>query len=581
LDDTGVGVLDAVTGAPGWHVDLATQVSRPTVEDGQVYVGASDGTVRALDLGTGAETWRWEGPSGIAVRVDVVLDGVLYVSTFDGRLVLVDRSSGAEICTFRTLAPRLAPPIVTEKATYVSNTVQDDGARTGQVASIDGRTCEPHWKFVTPSGDQALAGVAADGVLYVGTKRDGLYALRDAGDGYEQVWRQPELLGLDQPPPLVDGLLYSLGNDGPLAAVRATDGSIAWSVDVGMGAIGGPILSGGEAFVTGDAGGRTAVEAFADRDVLANLPRAAEASPSPTPSPASRQPFTVVKTFDATTTTVAMPLAMAAGPDGLLYVIDTKPSLVVIDPKTGKAVRTWGRLGPADGEFDFRRPDVENVGIGFVAVAGNEVIVSDSTNNRFQVFDLRGKFLRKFGRQGAGVGQFETPGNVLPAADGSLYIDDWGSGALTKVGPSGDVAWRVGGSDAPSALSGIYRYSLLPDGRPLGSPDAGGQAVLLDPATGSVIGRWGPADLGADAEISTDPQGHVYLFQYVPQAMLVLDTSGRELGRLDYEEAPPLPAGQYEMPWGSHFWPPPVFPGDGYGYSFTRAGLVRIEIDLP
>lgn len=582
LDDTGVGVLDPATGTPGWHVDLATSTSRPTVDDGQVYVGASDGTVRALDLQTGAQTWRWDGPSGIPVRADVILDGVVYVATNDGRLILVDRSSGQQICTFRTLATRVAVPLVANGTVYVSNVVMDGGAQTGQVAAIDGRTCEPRWKFLPPSGDQAMAGLVAGDIVYVATKSDGLYALRDLGDRFEQVWRQAGLPSLSQPPALVDGLLYSLSTNGPLAAVRPDDGSIAWTTPIDMESIGGPVLSGGELFVTGNGGGTTALLAFADRDVLASLPRAAEASPSPSASPASPQPFTVVKTFDAATTTVTMPLSMAAGPDGLLYVIDMKPSLVVLDPKTGKALRTWGRLGSADGEFDFRRADVENVGTGFVAVAGSEVIVSDSTNGRFQVFDLKGKLLRKFGRQGTGVGQFVTPGNVMPAADGSLYVGDWATpAALTKLGPSGDAIWRVGGTGGPSELSGTYRFGLLPDGRPVAFADRGGQALLLDPSTGSVTGKWGPADTGDSAEISTDAQGHVYLFQYVPQAMRVLDASGNELGRLDYEEAPPLPAGQYEMPWGSHFWPPPVFPGDGYGYSFGRAGLVRIKVNLP
>ena len=95
-----IGIFDAATDLPGWRVELATQTSRPTVEDGQVYVGASDGTVHALDLDTGVETWHWDGPSGVPVRADVILDGVVYVATGDGRLILVDRQSGQEICTF-------------------------------------------------------------------------------------------------------------------------------------------------------------------------------------------------------------------------------------------------------------------------------------------------------------------------------------------------------------------------------------------------------------------------------------------------------------------------------------------------
>ena len=121
-------------------------------------------------------------------------------------------------------------------------------------------------------------------MVYVATARDGLYALRDLGDQFEQVWRGDGLPSLFQPPALVDGLLYTLSSDGPLAAVRPDDGSIAWTVPINMESVGGPILSGGELFATGDGGGTTALQAFADRGVLAQLPLAAEASPSPTPS---------------------------------------------------------------------------------------------------------------------------------------------------------------------------------------------------------------------------------------------------------------------------------------------------------
>jgi hypothetical protein len=64
-------------------------------------------------------------------------------------------------------------------------------------------------------------------------------------------------------------------------------------------------------------------------------------------------------------------------------------------------------------------------------------------------------------------------------------------------------------------------------------------------------------------------------------AMGVFDASGTELGRLDIGDLPPLPPGQYEDGWGDQFWPAPVFPGDGFGYSFSRGGLVRIKVTLP
>ncbi len=52
-------------------------------------------------------------------------------------------------------------------------------------------------------------------------------------------------------------------------------------------------------------------------------------------------------------------------------------------------VRAWG--APGDGSGEFQNP------IG-IAIDGNEVFVSDAGNNRIQVFNKGGEFVRQFGK---------------------------------------------------------------------------------------------------------------------------------------------------------------------------------------
>ena len=65
----------------------------------------------------------------------------------------------------------------------------------------------------------------------------------------------------------------------------------------------------------------------------------------------------------------------------------------------------------------------------------------------------------------------------------------------------------------------------MKDGTILVTFDPGGPAILLDPDDGSVIGPWGEESLGWSAQPTVDPDGNVFLFQYVPAAMRMFDAA--------------------------------------------------------
>ena len=104
-------------------------------------------------------------------------------------------------------------------------------------------------------------------------------------------------------------------------------GTVLWEMPAtGEDHAGGPpLVDGGMAFEVGDAHG---VTAYADPALIAGLPTAAVA-PAPSPLPSAGQapdPFTVVRSIPWAVTRLAIPLGMDAGPDGNLYILDTKPS---------------------------------------------------------------------------------------------------------------------------------------------------------------------------------------------------------------------------------------------------------------
>ena len=74
--------------------------------------------------------------------------------------------------------------------------------------------------------------------------------------------------------------------------------------------------------------------------------------------------------MEPSTTTLKTMLAFDVGPDGLIYALDMKPSVTVINPSTGEVVRSWGRQGTGEGEFDLRVTD-GNPGIGDIDVGSD------------------------------------------------------------------------------------------------------------------------------------------------------------------------------------------------------------------
>ena len=60
-----------------------------------------------------------------------------------------------------------------------------------------------------------------------------------------------------------------------------------------------------------------------------------------------------------------------------------------------------------------------------LAIDGDgNVYVSDQGNDRVQVFDAQGRFLRKWGIRGSGDGEFSQPQGLAIDGNGDVYVSD-------------------------------------------------------------------------------------------------------------------------------------------------------------
>ncbi len=91
--------VDPETRVVRWRVDVGT--GSPMLEhDGILYVGGSDGTMRAVVARTGEVRWTWDPKVGGTIGTPVWTDGGLLVAAGEGSAYLVSIGNGKTLWTF-------------------------------------------------------------------------------------------------------------------------------------------------------------------------------------------------------------------------------------------------------------------------------------------------------------------------------------------------------------------------------------------------------------------------------------------------------------------------------------------------
>jgi sugar lactone lactonase YvrE len=137
---------------------------------------------------------------------------------------------------------------------------------------------------------------------------------------------------------------------------------------------------------------------------------------------------------------------ITVGEDGLVYVADTWNHIVIVLDQEGRVVRQLGQRGVLTDIGDGGDPQSQS-GLFFgprgVAILNEEIYVTDTGNERVQVFGKDGTFLRAFGGFGTGSGQLQEPTGIAAGPDGNLYVADSGNGRIVVYSAQGDVIEEI------------------------------------------------------------------------------------------------------------------------------------------
>jgi len=135
----------------------------------------------------------------------------------------------------------------------------------------------------------------------------------------------------------------------------------------------------------------------------------------------------------------------------LLYVTDAElDQVLVYDADSFKLLRrigTGGKKHRLTSPGDFSKPT--NVAVD---KEGN-VYVTDTWNDRVEIFDADGNFIRAFGKNGDGPGRFARPKGIAIDADGHVWVADAVQDRVQCFTPEGKLLMWMG---EPGKLPGQF-----------------------------------------------------------------------------------------------------------------------------
>ena len=95
-----------------------------------------------------------------------------------------------------------------------------------------------------------------------------------------------------------------------------------------------------------------------------------------------------------------------------------------------------GTPGSADGQFNLPR--------SVTVDSADRIIVSDTSNNRIQIFDSSGAFISKFGTVGSAPGQFDFPLGVSTDNNDNVLVADSNNDRIQIFDPTGNLITTFG-----------------------------------------------------------------------------------------------------------------------------------------
>lgn len=238
------------------------------------------------------------------------------------------------------------------------------------------------------------------------------------------------------------------------------------------------------------------------------------------------------------------PHDVAVDKTGRVYVADFNNNRIQVFNSSGTFLRKWGVFGSGDSRFTAS-PQFANP-IGVEADMCGDIFVTDFNNRRIQKFTNNGTFITTWGWLGSGNGQFNNPVGIAVDAKGRVFVADRDNNRIQRFSPStGDLThlfknkWGGLGS-TDGQFSSPFGVAVNTNTGDVYVADTNNHHIQQFDASGTFIRKWG--SFGADNGEFSSPQG----VAVDPNTgnVYVADTNNHRIQQFDA-------AGTFVRKWGS------------------------------
>lgn len=264
--------------------------------------------------------------------------------------------------------------------------------------------------------------------------------------------------------------------------------------------------------------------------------------------------------------TLRFPQAVALGPEGNVYVGDQYSHVIQVFTPQGRFVRQFGGAGTKPGQLGA---------VGGLAVDQNGTVYIVGSGSRVDRFSSEGSYIGSFGHLGSAAGEFNFgsgsgndsgAGGGIAVAGGQVYVADTRNDRIQRMDAEGNgpvVIVRQGVVSRPQGLT-IRNYRLLvadDTHHRVVAFDLGGRFLKAFGSQGSGPGQFkNPYDVGLDAAghvfVADDSNHRVLKFGVLPNYGYLArwGSYGDGLGQLQYPRsiAVDAPGNQYVANTGAN-----------------------------
>jgi len=161
-----------------------------------------------------------------------------------------------------------------------------------------------------------------------------------------------------------------------------------------------------------------------------------------------------------------------------LYVVDTQNDVVdVFDADNFKLLR---KLGTPGKRHTLTAPGTFSLPSGVAVDGDGNVYVTDTFNDRVEIFDAEGNFISMFGKNGDGPKDFERPKGIAVDGDGHIWVADAAQDRVKVFNREGQLLIYFGDhGEYPGRFMGIYGITIDQNNRVITSETFPGRVQVF------------------------------------------------------------------------------------------------------